>query len=173
MCLCITTQRSEYTTQLSVCPPFCDAVTRYLSTHSHFRIYEPEQTAKEGLIWHTEGNKREDSKLFVLLGIIGRGFIPLILKKSHLVLKEGPRKHQNTGFLIRWSQVQDHRQIMSFNNFKTSSLQPEYLPFFNKDHYIGKIAITFMALLYKVLRSEVVRKCDFSIFSKICIETSN
>lgn len=64
---------------------------------------------------------------------------------------------------------------MSLKNFQTSSLQLEDLQFFNKGCYIGKIAITlhFIALLYKVLRSEVIRKFDFSIFSKICIKMSN
>lgn len=45
-----------------------------------------------------KGNKREDSKLFVLLGITGRGFIPPTLIKKSLGAKGRAKQAPKHGF---------------------------------------------------------------------------
>lgn len=51
VCVCALLPRDQSTPPSSVFAlPSVMLLTHYLSTHGHFRIYEPEQTAKEGLI---------------------------------------------------------------------------------------------------------------------------
>lgn len=141
-CTCALPQGLEHTTPAQYLPSFFDSVTRYLSTHTAISEYMNlnRQLRK---VWFDSlrGNKREHSKLFVLLGIIGRGFIPPILIQKSL-----RAKWRGQGSTKTWvcSSAEAKYNITS-KEWVLANLQllPFNLQFFNKDCYTGKTAITF------------------------------